>query len=72
MHPINLKRKELGAFYSLFGQLREDEKKFFNYFRMSISSFDELHHKLERFLQHKDTFMRECIHPKEMLAVTIR
>jgi hypothetical protein len=29
------------VFYALYNELREDDK-FFNYFRMSIASFDEL------------------------------
>lgn len=72
IHPINMARKKFGAFYILFGQLREDAKKFFNYFRMSMSSFDELHQRLKESLQKQDTFMRECIQPIEMLSVTIR
>ncbi|CAH1998873.1 unnamed protein product [Acanthoscelides obtectus] len=39
---------------------------------MSVLSFDELHQRLKTSLQKKDTFMRECIQPIKMLAVTIR
>jgi hypothetical protein len=39
---INSARFEDGAFRNLYGKLRDDRDKFFNYFRMSISSFDEL------------------------------
>ena len=34
VHPIIQKREEFGAFYTQFGELREDANKFFNYFRM--------------------------------------
>ncbi|XP_072401694.1 uncharacterized protein [Diabrotica undecimpunctata] len=72
IHPINMKRKEFGVFYTFFLELREDENKFFNYFRMTISTFVELHHRLKDSLQKQNTFMRECINPMQMLAVTIR
>lgn len=72
VHPITTLRMKFGAFYTIFPKLRENEDKFFNYFRMSIKSFDELHEKLKDRLQHQNTFMRECIQPIEMLAVTLR
>lgn len=71
-HPIITKRLEFGAFYTIFPELRENEDKFSNYFRMSTTSFDELLLKLKDHLQHQNTFMRECIQPIQMLAVTIR
>jgi hypothetical protein len=37
----------MGAFYTLFNNLREDDGKFFNYFRMSPKPFDELYSKLD-------------------------
>nr|CAH7763793.1 unnamed protein product [Callosobruchus chinensis] len=40
-----------GAFVTLYSSLREDERKIFNYFRMLINSFDELHSKLEESLK---------------------
>jgi ribosomal protein L20 len=48
VHRINEKRLEAGIeYHSLFEELRQVEDKFFNYFRMSISSFDELHEPAE-------------------------
>ncbi|KAB0805168.1 hypothetical protein PPYR_02138, partial [Photinus pyralis] len=61
-----------GAFVSLFQDLRGDEKKFFNYFRMSTSSFDELEGKLHDSIKSQDTRCRLSIPPIEMLAVTLR
>lgn len=72
VHPILTKRVEFGAFYTLFPKLREHEDKFSNYFRMSTTSFDELHLKLKDSIQRQDTFMRECIQPVQMLAITLR
>ena len=72
VHPIIQKREEFGAFYALFGELRNDANKFFNYFRMSVSSFDELHRCWKESLQRRNIKMRNCIQPAEMLAVAIR
>lgn len=72
MHPINLRRETERVFDKLFEDLRNDEKKFFNYFRMSVASFDELHDKMKDVLQRENTQMRNCIQPGEMLAVTLR
>ena len=71
VHPIIQKREEFGAFYTLF-ELRDDANKFFNYFRMSVSSFDEMHRRLKESLQRRNSKMRNCIQPVEMLAVAIR
>jgi hypothetical protein len=42
IHPLLNARQERDMFYTAFNDLRNDESKFFNYFRMSIVSFDEL------------------------------
>lgn len=68
VHPINQRRDEV----SLMKEIRADENKFFNYFRMSISSFDELHNLLKNSIQRQNTNMRNCIQPVEMVAVTLR
>jgi hypothetical protein len=72
VHPIMQKREEFGAFYTLFGALRDDANKLFNYFRMSVSSFDEIHCRLKERLQRRNSKMRNCIQPVEMLAVAVR
>jgi len=72
VHPINARREEVGLFYTLFNDLRNDENKFFNYFRMSCASFEVLHEKLKRKLQRENTQFRNCIQPVEMLSITLR
>ena len=69
VHPIIQKREEFGAFYTTFGELRDDAKNFFNYFRMSVSSFDERRRRLKESRQRRNSKMRNCIQPVEMLAV---
>jgi len=71
VHPILIERPVAGSFVVLFQKLREDDLKFFNYFRMSIKSFDELSSKVERDLK-KEDIVRLSISPTERLAVTLR
>jgi len=71
VHPVINKREEFGAFYTRFDELRDDANMFFNYFRMLVSSFDKLHRRMEDSLQRRNTKMRNCMQPVEMLAVAI-
>ena len=68
------KREEFGAFYTLFGKLQDDTNRVFNYFRMYeyVSFFDELDRRLKESLQRRNSKMRNCIQPVEMLAVAVR
>ncbi|KAL4720679.1 hypothetical protein ACJJTC_019669 [Scirpophaga incertulas] len=67
------KREEYGAFHTLVkNQLREDEDKFYNYFKMQKTTFDSLLQKLSQKLKHQDTILRQSISPAERLAVTLR
>ena len=45
---------------------------FFNYFRMSVSSFDEMHLRFKESLQRRNSKMRNCIQSVEMSAVAVR
>jgi hypothetical protein len=72
VHPIIQKREEFAAFYTLFGALWDGANKFFNYLRTSVSSFDEMRRRLKESLQRRNSKMRNCIQPVEMLAVAVR
>ena len=75
VHPIIQKREEFDSFYTPFGELRDDAKFFFfffNCFRMSASSFDEMHRRLKESLHRRNSKMRNCIQPVEMLSVVMR
>lgn len=72
VHPFTDLRLTKGIFYTSFENLRENPDKFFNYFRMSVKSFDELAVKVTEKIKAQDTHMRLSIPPLEMLAVTLR
>lgn len=72
IHPIVSQRHNLGAYRTLMGQLRSDDVKFFNYFRMSQSSFDELLRRVEGDFKRQDTVMRKSITPEEKLVICLR
>ena len=71
-HPIVAARTLEGAYCTLYGGLREDERKFCNYFRMSTSTFDYIVDRLAPHLDRQNTMMRESICPRQMPAVTRR
>lgn len=71
IHPIISQRHLQGAFVLLYSNLREDERKFFNYFKMSIKSFNELHSKVENSLKFSDQ-VRVSISSVERLCVALR
>lgn len=73
VHPINYARILRGAYYTLHEELRTDNEKFFNYYRMSITSFDELCEKLKSTLI-KNVKLAEgfAFEAGEMLSLTLR
>jgi len=73
VHPLLCSRPSQGAFTLLFEGLRRDPATFFNFFRMSVSAFDELLNTyLGSRLLANDTDMRKAITSAEKLAVTLR
>jgi len=61
----------LGAFFHLVQELRTDEERFFNYFRMTVKNFDYLLNLIHDKLKKIDTNMRKAISPHLKLAVTL-
>lgn len=73
VHPINCSRYVDGAFRNLYGMLREDEDKFFNYTRLSTRSFDELVALFQETIKTKEDIVQGLsFSPQEMLFVTLR
>ncbi|CAH1957177.1 unnamed protein product [Acanthoscelides obtectus] len=72
VHPMLGLRESKGTYNLLHEDLLQDPSKFFNYYRMSIQSFEKLHNILENKLIKKDTTMRRSISSKERLSMTLR
>lgn len=70
VHPYN-KRRRMNITL-LLDELRNFEDKFFEYTRMTASSFDYLLHLIEPKIQKRDSNFRKCITPAEKLLVTLR
>ncbi|GBM05650.1 hypothetical protein AVEN_202274-1 [Araneus ventricosus] len=71
VHPINQKREQIGILHTLLKELQKDENKFFNFFRMTIPSFNELHQRLKTKILRKNSKMRNSITSEERLALTL-
>lgn len=72
VHPINLKRKQQGDFYSLIRELSLDSSRFRNYFRMSAAQMEIVLSFIGLDLQKQTKNFREAIEPKQTVAVTLR
>ena len=72
IHPIIRVRYLEGSYYTLFEKLTTDENKFFNYFRMSSTTYEYILANISDEIKKKDTQFRMSIPPPEMLTVTIR
>ncbi|KAK4311971.1 hypothetical protein Pmani_016562 [Petrolisthes manimaculis] len=71
-HPINSTRFLQGEFFVLYENLKADDSKFFNYFRMSYPTFQELLARVTDVIKLQDTNMRPSIPPEEAVVLTIR
>jgi hypothetical protein len=72
VHEINMVRRKEGEFHTLYPLLRNDEERFFLYFRMNFECFDELLNLIKDDIQKQCTNYRESIEPVERLTVTLR
>ena len=72
VHEINVERKEFGEFHTLMPELRQDEKRFYIYFRMPSECFDEILSLIKEDITKMDTNYREAISAEERLAITLR
>lgn len=73
VHPFNELQRENGEkFKKFFTEIKNYPDKFFEYFRMSVSSFEELLELVRTEITKKNTFMRDAISAEERLTITIR
>ena len=66
------KNRGLGAFKTLFHEMRNDRELFFRYFAMSLERFDHLHTLVREQIEKKDTVFRKSFSAASRLAITIR
>ena len=73
VHALNSERLSVGQYHTIMHQLRQDTgTKFFDYFRMSQSTFDELLSIMTPHIKKQDTHFRSSISAEERLAITLR
>lgn len=72
VHPLISERMNKGKFTLMFEELRSYPEKFFGYFRMSVTSFDEQITSLKPGITYQNTNMRLGISPEKRLVVTLR
>ena len=72
MHPLTSDRLTIGQHYTTMNILRNDNDKFYNFFRMSQGTFDQLLSLIEVHVTKESTNMRPSIQAEERLAMTLR
>nr|XP_034194211.1 uncharacterized protein LOC117610681 [Osmia lignaria] len=72
VHPIHSDRLLRGKFYTMHSKLLDYPKKFFAFYRMSITSFNELVKLIGPAIVKEDTHLRLSIPVEERLSITIR
>ncbi|XP_063230841.1 uncharacterized protein LOC134535573 [Bacillus rossius redtenbacheri] len=72
VHPMIMERRVTSLFHTLYPRIKEDEGKFFNFARMSLTTFEELLHILTDNLTRQDTNMRASIKPEYKIICTLR
>ena len=65
VHEVNMKRREFSEFHHLMKQLRQDEGKFKEYFRMSRNQFEQLLSPIKDDIEKKEVNYRESISAEE-------
>lgn len=72
VRPIYASREVEGEYHTLFKEIIKDDEKFFNYTRMSQSSFYELLSLVEPHISPGWTNYRKSICAEERLVITLR
>lgn len=72
VHEINQKRHEHGEYHRLCQELKSHEDRFYTYFKMSQTCFEELHSVIQEKISRLDTNWRRAISSRERLAICLR
>lgn len=70
VHEYNKARKD-GEYFRTCLPLRDYPDKFFNYFRMSVDTFDYILEAIQDDIKKQSNF-REVVSPAEKLSITLR
>ena len=70
--PYNEDRESTKRFQCFYDKIRAHPKKFFGYFRMSVTSFDELLALIRPNITKQWTVFRNPISAEERLTITLR
>lgn len=70
-HPFNNSQHHK-HFFPFYNKIRKYREKFFNYFRMSMNSFDELLSTVSPFIKKKTTSFKVPVSPEARLTITLR
>jgi len=71
-HDIFQSQYQLGEFHHLYNELRKDSTNFFEYCRMSPSTFDCIVQAMRQHISHISTNFQKTIPVEEKLFVTLR
>ena len=71
-HPTLSHRLSIGNFHTSFNNHRIYPEKFFQYYRMQVTSFDELLGLIGENIVKQGTIMKQNIHPAERLVICLR
>ena len=72
VHDIIRKRRHYGEFHRLVPELRLDEQRFVQYFRMTPGMFDYLLQVVGPIIRKMTTNYRKAISPQQRLAICLR
>jgi hypothetical protein len=72
VHPLLQEREGKGEMVNLIQELRGDEEKFYEYFRMVPETFDYLHALIHQDIKKADTNFRRALPTDLKLAATLR
>lgn len=72
VHPFHCVNDGFERFNAFYSSIRQYPIKFFQFYRMSIKSYDELLEVLRPYISKKSTAIRSSISAEERLTITLR
>ncbi|KAK5603227.1 hypothetical protein CRENBAI_012191 [Crenichthys baileyi] len=72
VHEILQEREQFGEYHHLNQELRLDDGRFQQYFRLSRTQFEDLLSRVGRRIGLRDTNYRRCIPAAERLSICLR